>query len=105
MVRCIFLFICGLAFTLTSCSSKSTIVNSVPERAANEIVVLLNSNGIQAEKIPSPISAVGGTTTEKMWDIAVPAHQITDSLAILNHSGLPRVKGTSLLDLFGSQGL
>lgn len=99
---CFFIFALAL---ITGCSSKSTIVNSVGERAANEIVVLLNNKGILAEKIPSPVSAVGGTTTEIMWDIAVPAEQITDALIILNQAGLPRVKGTSLLDLFGAQGL
>jgi type III secretion protein J len=40
-----------------------------------------------------------------MWDISVPPHQITGALAILNQAGLPRVKGTSLLSLFGTQGL
>jgi type III secretion protein J len=105
MARCIFLIIFGLTLTVVSCTSKSTIVNSVPEREANEIVVVLNSKGIMAEKIPSPVSAVGGVTAEKMWDITVPPNQITDALAILNQSGLPRVKGTSLLDLFGTQGL
>jgi type III secretion protein J len=88
---------------IASCTSKTTIANSIPERDANEIVVLLNSKGIPAEKIPSPAAAVGGATTEKMWDIVVPANQITEALAILNQAGLPRVKGTSLLDLFGTQ--
>jgi type III secretion protein J len=93
------------AVFFASCSSKSTIVNSVPEREANEIVVILNSKGILAEKVASPVSAVGGATTEKMWDIMVPASQITDSLSILNQAGLPRIRGTTLLDLFGAQGL
>lgn len=99
----LFLFVCTSLFS--SCTSKSTIINSIPERQANEIVVLLNSKGIQAEKVSSPVSAVGGGTAEKMWDIIVPANQITESLAFLNHAGLPRFKGTSLLDLFGAQGL
>lgn len=103
MVR-ILIVLC-LMLCLISCSSKSVIVNSVPERDANEIVVLLNSKGILAEKISSPVSTVGGTNAEKMWDISVPGDQITDALAVLNQSGLPRVKGTSLLDLFGAQGL
>lgn len=90
--------------SLISCTTNSIIVNSVPEREANEIVVILNSKGIAAVKVAAPTSTVGGTT-EKMWDITVPAHQITDALAILNQAGLPRIKGTSLLDLFGSQGL
>lgn len=90
---------------LTACHSRTIIVNSVTERDANEIVVLLNSKGIEAVKTPAPTSAIGGTTGQQMWDINVPASQITESLAILNHAGLPRVKGTSLLDLFGTQGL
>src|ERR1700722_4148946 len=105
MVRCIFIFSCLLVLSLTSCTSKNTIINSIPEREANEIVVLLNSKGILAEKVSSPVSAVGGGTAEKLWDIMVPPDQVTDALAILNQSGLPRLKGTSLLDLFGAQGL
>lgn len=99
------LIILGFALACSSCNTKSTIVNSVSERDANEIVVLLNSKGILAQKLPSPAAAVGGGTAEKMWDINVPASQITEALAVLNQSGLPRVKGTSLLDLFGTQGL
>jgi type III secretion protein J len=105
MARGLSVFLFLWMVLLTSCTSKSTIVNSVPEREANEIVVLLNSRGIEAQKVAAPVSAVGGASAEKMWDIVVPGHHITDSLAILNRAGLPRIKGTSLLDLFGSQGL
>lgn len=91
--------------SIVGCNTSSTIVNSVTERDANEIVVLLNSKGIAAEKIAAPTTAVGGGTGEALWNIIVPADRITDSLVILNQSGLPRVKGTSLLDLFGAQGL
>jgi type III secretion protein J len=106
MWRCIF-FILSTLLTFASCTSRTTIVNSIPEREANEIVVLLNSKGIPAEKIPTTVSATAaaGVAAEQMWDITVPASQITESLAILNHAGLPRVKTTSLLDLFGAQGL
>lgn len=95
----------GFLLSLTSCATNSTIVNSVPEREANEIVVLLNSKGIAAVKTSAPTTALGGGTGEKLWDISVPPNQITESLSILNQTGLPRIKGTSLLDLFGSQGL
>lgn len=105
MSRCFLLVIFGFTLFLVSCATKSTIVNSVAEREANEIVVLLNSKGIAAEKNAAPASALGGGTSEIMWDIVVPANQITEALAILNQSGLPRIKGTSLLDLFGAQGL
>ena len=105
MVRAFLLMLFVGCLTLASCTTKSTIVNSVAERDANEIVVLLNSKGITAEKVPAPVTAVGGTTGEKFWDIVVPGNQITEALSILNHTGLPRIKGTTLLDLFGAQGL
>lgn len=91
---------------LSGCQSQTKIVNNVNGRAANEIVVLLNSRGIQAQKSPAVTSAVGGaTTSEQMWDISVPSNEITQALSILNQAGLPRAKSTTLLDLFGSQGL
>lgn len=95
-------FLCSLLIGLASCASDTTIVNSVTEREANEIVVLLASKGVDAAKVPTAVSTTGGTTTEQMWDIAVPAKQITESLAILNQAGLPRVRGTTLLELFGA---
>jgi type III secretion protein J len=106
MARSIFLILIGLAFTVVSCTTNTTIVYNIPEREANEIVVLLNSKGIPAVKVAAAAPATGGgATTEQTWNIAVPGSQITDALAILNHAGLPRLKGTTLLDLFGTQGL
>lgn len=90
---------------LTGCQTQTTIVNNIPERDANEIVVLLVSRGIPAQKVAAPAATTAAATAEKMWDITVPGDKITEALAILNHSGLPRTRGTSLLDLFGSQGL
>lgn len=101
LLRSFFLLIC---IFLAGCEGRTNIVNNVPEREANEIVVLLVSKGIQAQKILAPTTAVGGTATEA-WNINVPSNQITDALAVLNQVGLPRTKGTTLLDLFGSQGL
>ncbi len=98
-------FLCLLLIGLASCATQTTIANSLSEREANEIVVLLASKGVDAAKTPTAVTTTGGTTTEQMWDIAVPAKQITESLAILNQAGLPRVRGTTLLDLFGTTGL
>ncbi|WP_201456413.1 type III secretion system inner membrane ring lipoprotein SctJ [Chlamydia sp. 17-3921] len=103
-VSCCFFFLLTL-FCCTSCNSRSLIVHGLPGREANEIVVLLVSKGVAAQKLPKIASATGGASTEQLWDISVPAAQITEALAILNQAGLPRMKGTSLLDLFAKQGL
>ncbi len=87
------------------CHSVSTIAYNLPEREANEVIVLLNSHGISAQKIPAPSSTVGGGSTAKLWNIAVPASSTTEAIGLLNQSGLPRAKSTTLLDLFGDQGL
>lgn len=90
---------------LTSCNTQTKILYSLPEREANEIVVLLATKGIEAEKIAAPAAATAGANTQQMWDIVVPGTQVTDALAVLNQIGLPRAKGTNLLDLFGTTGL
>ncbi|NGX61205.1 MAG: Nodulation protein NolT [Chlamydiae bacterium] len=99
------LFLLGFAVLLVGCESQMTIVNGIPEREANEIVVLLVSRGIQAEKSAAPVATTATVTTTTMFDISVPSSQITQALAVLNQAGLPRLKGTSLLDLFGTSGL
>lgn len=92
-------------FWLSGCETRTTIVNNISEREANEILVLLASKGIPALKIAAPAAAVGGGAAQQMWDISVPSAHVTESLGILNQSGLPRAKGTSLLDLFGTPGI
>ncbi|WP_348663326.1 type III secretion system inner membrane ring lipoprotein SctJ [Chlamydia vaughanii] len=99
------LFFVMTLFCCTSCNSRSLIVHGLPGREANEIVVLLVSKGVAAQKLPQAAASTGGAATEQLWDISVPAPQITEALAILNQAGLPRMKGTSLLDLFAKQGL
>lgn len=98
-------FLVVLALFCSGCNTTTTVANNIPEREANEIVVLLLSKGIQATKVAAPVSTIGGGTGDMMWDISVPASQVSESLSILNHAGLPRMKGRTLLDLFGSQGL
>lgn len=90
---------------LTACDSRTPIVNSISERDANEILVLLSTYGIDAQKVAAPTAATGATAAAQLWDITVSSNRITEALTILNKAGLPRVKGTNLLDLFGTQGL
>lgn len=99
------LFLFSLFF-IAGCQTNSIIVDNVTDRDANEIVVLLNSKGIKAQKIAAPRPTTGGAATSALlWNISVPASQLTDSIGILNQAGLPRLKGTTLLDLFGTSGL
>jgi type III secretion protein J len=100
-----FYFLFAILLLFTGCNKRTTIVNSVSERDANEIVVLLASKNIPAEKIPTPVATGGAASKVKLWDVSVPSMQITESLSLLTQAGLPRIQGTNLLDLFGSQGL
>jgi type III secretion protein J len=99
-----FILLVALSF-LVSCNSLTTVAYNLHERDANEIVVLLTSQGVAAEKQPAPTGGAGGESGAKMWNILVPGSKVTEAISILNRAGLPRAKGTSLLDLFGEQGL
>ncbi len=94
-----------LLLILAGCENSRVIVNGVEEREANEIIVFLASRGIDAEKVAAKSSNVGGDTGPSMWNISVPEGLMTDAMAILNQNGLPRKKGTNLLELFAKQGL
>lgn len=100
------LWILPLLLLLTGCENNRVIVNGVEEREANEIVVFLASRGIPAQKIAArSTGGVGADNGPSMWNIAVPERTMTESMAILNQNGLPRKKGTNLLELFAKQGL
>ncbi len=94
------LFLC-----LCACEANKVVVNNLEEREANEIVVFLASKGIEADKIQMTSSAPGGMESGVKWSIAVPPDRSTDAMALLNQNGLPRIKGTNLLDLFAKAGL
>lgn len=100
-----FYFLFAILLLVTGCNKQTTIVNSVTERDANEIVVFLSAKNIPAEKNPAATASGGITAKVKLWDVSVPSHQITEALSLLNQEGLPRVQGTNLLDLFGAQSL
>lgn len=103
----LFVWIVGIVLiALTGCENNRVIVNDVEEREANEIVVFLASRGIKAEKVAAKASAaVGVDTGPAVWSIAVEEGDMTEAMAILNQNGLPRKKGTNLLELFAKQGL
>lgn len=99
----IFIF---LLLTLVSCDHNMVIINDVEEREANEIIVFLASRGISSEKMQAISTGANATGNEAVkWSITVDGTQSTKAMAILNQNGLPRKKGTSLLDLFAKAGL
>jgi type III secretion protein J len=90
---------------LTGCEHSMMIINEVDEREANEIVVFLASKGIQAQKVNAVSLAPGGAEGVQKYSISVDSTQATEAMAILNQNGLPRKKGTNLLNLFSNTGL
>ena len=84
-------------FLLAGCEHNMVIIN--------EIVVFLAGKGIAAEKIATVSSAPGGAEGGPKYSISVESGRSTDAMAILNQNGLPRKKGTTLLDLFNNTGL
>jgi len=91
---------------LASCETNQTIVNNISEREANEIVVFLASKGVEAQKVVAPTTGVGGgAATASQYMITVASDRAVDAMSILNKVGLPRKKGTTLLELFAKSGL
>ncbi len=105
-LRKIFLTVFCLTF-LASCENMQKIITGVNEREANMIIVLLESKGIKANKSPSATPTGAGAEQSAMhkFDIMVDQAQAIDAMAYLNKNGLPKQKGTNLLQLFQATGL
>jgi len=89
---------------LTGCEEKTSIISGIDEKEANIILVLLQSRGIEATKIQVAASGAGNDA-KPTYNISVKDSQRVDAIAFLNQNGLPKKKGTTLLELFGKQGL
>lgn len=91
---------------LSGCEKNRTIVNGLDEKEANEIIVLLSTKGIDAEKIKSSEGTGGGGAQKAaLWDISVPEEETTQAMSILNNAGLPKKKAQNLLNIFSNTGL
>lgn len=91
---------------LSSCDRNRTIVNGLDEKEANEIIVLLSTKGVDAEKVKSTSGqGGGGAQAVTLWDVAVPEDESTAAMSILNNAGLPRRKSQNLLNIFSNTGL
>jgi type III secretion protein J len=104
-MRKFLLLVLPLLLILAGCQNSRVVVNGVEEREANEIIVFLASRGINAEKISAKSTGVGADTGPSMWNISVPEGSMVNAMAILNQNGLPRKRGTDLLQLFEKSGL
>jgi len=98
-----FLFL--LFFLLMGCGENKSIVNYIGEHEANEIIVYLASHGIEAQKIKASVAERAGTGPSNLWNITVDTDNELQAMALLNKQGLPRIKGTTLLQLFAKEGL
>lgn len=101
-----FSFLLCMLFSLTSCESRKTIVNSLDEKEANEISVFLSARGIDVAKVRvAEAGGGGGAAKAALFDITVRDDQATEAMALLNQQGLPRRRGQNLLGLFSNVGL
>ena len=105
MFRLVYPFLFIILLFLAGCEGNQMIVNNVDEREANEIVVYLASKGIAAQKVQAVTSDAAGGGPSNLFNIAVDGGRTTESMALLNKIGLPRVQGTTLLSLFKGGGL
>lgn len=99
------LLLCLCIPFLTSCEGKKTIVNSLDEKDANEILVFLSSRNIDAEKVKAESGGGGGGGKEVKWDISVKASEAPEAMRLLNQQGLPRRRSENLLGVFSTSGL
>lgn len=89
---------------LFGCAENQSIVNYVDEREANEIVVFLNYNGIEAQKVKAQTTERAGSVSN-LWNIMVAPKDSIKAMALLNSQGLPRKQGKTILQLFAKEGL
>lgn len=95
----------AMLLLFTGCDTSREVVSNVDEKEANVILVILESKGIPASKTAAATSAIGGEGSGAKYSIMVPEKYSIEAIAYLNQNGLPRTKGTTLLDLFAKQGL
>lgn len=99
------LLICFCLPLITGCQSRKTIVNSLDEKEANEIIVYLSTKNIDVIKTPAKAAEGGAGAKIQLWDISVPDTQSLEAMSYLNQVGLPRRRSQSLLGIFTGTGL
>ncbi len=96
------LVIVGLTVLLSACVTHS-LQTGLSEQDAQEIVVLLNENGIDA----SAAKGVSEKKGEEKWDVVIRGgdQNLSRAWRVLQENGLPRQKDKGLEDVFANSGM
>jgi type III secretion protein J len=96
------LIVLGLAVFLSACVTHE-LQSGLSEQEAQEIVVLLNQNGIDAFSA----KAVGEKKGEEKWSVSIRGgdQNLTRAWSVLQENGLPREKDKGLEDVFSNSGM
>jgi type III secretion protein J len=102
MIRLKLLFVTGFVILLSGCVTHE-LQTGLSERDAQEIVVLLNENGIDASATKTASEKKG----EEKWGVQVRGGDQNLALAwrVLEENGLPRQKDKGLEDVFANSGM
>lgn len=100
-----FILFLVLLCCLTACESRRTIVNGIDEKEANEILVFLSANHIEATKEQAVSEGAGAGNKVVLWNISLESSQANEAMALLNQVGLPRRKSQNLLNIFSNSSL
>jgi type III secretion protein J len=97
------LFVVAAALVLLNACVTHELQTGLTERDAQEIVVLLNENGIDA----SATKTAGEKKGEDKWTVAIRGgdQHLAAAWRVLQENGLPRQKDKGLEDVFASSGM
>lgn len=82
-------------FPLVGCDGPLNVVHGLNELEANEVLVVLDSQGINGEKVLEE----GRVVT---WAVQVPGGRSKEALQILVANKLPKARSTGLKDIYGA---
>ena len=82
--------------TLAAC--KAELHHNLDERAANDMIVVLEQHGVQADKAPD-------STNKEAWMVVVPSQSRVQAWSILKAEGLPRPAAEGFGKFYPSGGL
>lgn len=102
MIRLKLLFLTGLVILLSGCVTHE-LQTGLSEQDAQEIVVVLNENGINASATKTASEKKG----EEKWNVVIRGgdENLARAWRVLEENGLPRQKDKGLEDVFANSGM